>query len=90
MKLTQLGICNMKIEETNKVYALKAWDTFTTVFKTKEDVEDYLKICKNVICCYNPNDDNWSTSGDFSIIPVDRTLVNGIRFYPYAKNCNEN
>lgn len=78
------------MEIKNKIYGLKAWNRITTFFRTKEDVEDYLRICKNVVCCYNPNDDSWSTSGEFSIIPIDETLVKDVRFYPLSKNCNEN
>lgn len=78
------------MEIKNKVYGLKAWNRITTLFRTKEDVEDYLKICKNVVCCYNPNADNWSTSGEFSIIPIDETSVKNVGFYPFSKNCNEN
>lgn len=77
------------MEVKNKVYGLQAWGKITTAFETKEDVEDYLRICKNIVSCYNPNNDSWSTSGEFSIIPIDRALTKNIGFYPYAKNCNK-
>lgn len=81
----------MEIEELNKVYGLYFQNNITTAFETKEDVEDYLCSCGNVISCYNPNEDNWTTSGEFNIIPIDRVYAFGLNVPFYRKqNCNEN
>lgn len=77
------------MEVDNKVYGLKAWGKFTTAFETKEDVEDYLKICQNVISIYNPNEDSWNTSGEFSILPLRKEFVDTLKLH-YYKSCNEN
>lgn len=74
---------NMEIEITNKVYGIYAWNRITTLFKTKEEVEKYLKLSKNVISCYNPNRDYWTTDHYFTIVPVDKNVMKdlGVHFY---------
>lgn len=73
----------MEIEAINKVYGIYAWDRITTLFKTKEEVEKYLKLSKNVISCYNPNIDTWTTDHYFTIVPVDKNVMKdlGVRYY---------
>lgn len=74
---------NMEIETINKVYGIYAWNRITTLFKTKEEVEKYLELSKNIISCYNPNRDYWTTDHFFTIVPVDKNVMKdlGIRFY---------
>ena len=79
----------MEIKECNKIYGLYYHDKFTYAFEIKEDVEDYLKSCKNVISCYNPPYDYWSTANDFKIVPIDRTYALGLKIPFYKKNCNQ-
>jgi len=73
----------MEIETANKVYGIYAWNRITTLFKTKEEVEKYLKLSKNVISCYNPNNDSWTTDHHFAIVPVDKNVMKylGISYY---------
>lgn len=74
---------NMEIEATNKVYGIYAWNRITTLFKTKEEVEKYLELSKNIISCYNPNRDYWTTDHYFTIVPVDKNVMKdlGVHFY---------
>lgn len=71
------------MELTNKVYGVYAWNKITTLFRNKQEVEDYLKLCGNVLSCYNPNNDSWNTDHDFSIIPVDKEAMRllGMNYY---------
>ena len=55
-------------------------------FETKEEVEKYLCNCGNIVSCYNPNNDSWTTSGEFSILPIDREYVDKFKLYLYGKN----
>ena len=78
----------MNIAEVNKVYGIYAWNKFTMAFETKEDVEDYLQLCGNIVSCYNPYEDSWTTSGDFVILPIDRVYAKGLGLSFHKKNCN--
>ena len=77
----------MEVEKTNQKYGLFAYGKFTTIFETKEDVEDYLRVCGNIVSCYNPNNDSWSTSSDFKIIPIADVFTYGL---PVYRKRNEN
>jgi len=71
----------MEVETVNHKYGLYAWGRITTIFETKEDVEDYLRVCGNIVSCYNPNKDSWTTSGDFQIFPIADIFTYGIPVY---------
>ena len=75
----------MGIEATDKVYGLyvSTWNKITTLFRNNQEVEDYLKLCGNVTSCYNPPYDKWTTNHDFSIVPIDKELMQllGISYY---------
>ena len=73
----------LSMELTNKVYGVYAWNKITTLFRNKEEVEDYLKLCGNITSCYNPPYDKWTTDHDFSIIPVDKEAMRllGLTYY---------
>lgn len=75
----------MNIAEVNKVYGIYAWDKFTMAFNSKEEVENYLQLCGNIVSCYNPQLDNWTTSGNFTILPIDRIYANGLNIPFYKK-----
>lgn len=79
----------MEQENNNKIYGLYAWNKFTCAFETKEEVEKYLCNCGNIVSCYNPNNDSWTTSGEFSILPIDREYIDKFKLYLYEKNCNK-
>ena len=73
----------MEIEAINKVYGIHSWGRITTLFKTREEVEKYLQLSKNVISCYNPNNDSWTTDHYFTIVPVDKNVMRdlGVLYY---------
>ena len=75
----------MGIKVTDKIYGLyvPSWNKITTLFRNNQEVEDYLKLYGNVISCYNPPYDKWTTDRDFSIIPVDKEAMRllGMSFY---------
>ena len=73
----------MEIEVKNKVYGIHSWNRITTLFKTKEEVEKYLRLSKNIISCYDPNRDCWTTDHYFTIVPVDKNVMKdlGVRYY---------
>lgn len=71
----------MEVEKTKLKYGLYVYGRITTVFETKEDVEDYLQICGNVISCYDPNKDKWTTSSDFEIFPIADMFTVGVPIY---------
>lgn len=73
----------MEIEVTNKVYGIHSWGRITILFKTREEVEKYLQLSKNVVSCYNPNNDSWTTDHNFTIVPVDKNVMRdlGVSYY---------
>ena len=77
----------LNMELDNKVYGLYAWDKITILFRNKEEVEKYLRLCGNITSCYNLPYDKWTTDHDFSIIPVDKEAMRllGVKYY-YAES----
>ena len=73
----------MEIEAINKVYGIHSWGRITTLFKTREEVEKYLQLSKNVISCYNPNNDSWTTDHHFTIVPVDKNVMRDLGVFYY-------
>ena len=73
----------MEIEAINKVYGIHSWGRITTLFKTREEVEKYLQLSKNVISCYNPNNDSWTTDHYFTIVPVDKNVMRDLGVFDY-------
>ena len=73
----------MEIEAINKVYGIHSWGRITILFKTREEVEKYLQLSKNVVSCYNPNNDSWTTDHNFTIVPVDKNVMRdlGVSYY---------
>ena len=73
----------MEIEAINKVYGIHSWGRITTLFKTREEVEKYLQLSKNVISCYNPNNDSWTTDHHFTNVPVDKNVMRDLGVFYY-------
>lgn len=73
------------MELTNKIYGLYdwSWNRITTIFRNKQEVEDYFKLCNNIYSCYNPSYDKWTTNCKFEIIPVDKEAMRllGLTYY---------
>ena len=61
----------MEVENINKTYGYIDKDNnLVMAFESKKDVEDFLRERSDIVSCYNPNNDSWTTSGNFRIIVI--------------------
>lgn len=72
------------MELNNKIYGMyDEKNKITTLFRNKQEVENYFKEHGCICSCYNPPYDKWTTNYDYVIIPVDKEVMRllGLTYY---------
>jgi len=66
----------LNMELNNKIYGMyDEVNKITTLFRDKQEVENYFKDHGCICSCYNPPYDKWTTNYNYVIIPVDKEVM---------------